>query len=223
MIVSEKFPYGAGWINALTCGTGSTPIVMVHGADRKLQNAEHWRQFLTDTLPGKKFFALDLPGHGDSEPGELSPVAPTFEDKVRTVIHFVRNVCESEKVILVGRSLGGRIVLSAAATDPIVCKNVAAFVLIAPAIDEKFVFALPQSVLLKKTLLFWADDDPFVPATNSKFLLSEMEVTPHTHTHTHTHVLFICVCIYVCLFVCLFVCVYVFFIGLPVQELWEGS
>lgn len=177
MIVPEKFPYEGGWINALTCGTGSTPIVMVHGADRKLQNAGHWKGFLTDTLQGKKFCALDLPGHGSSEPGEQSPVAPTFEDKVRAVVHFVRNVFgEAEKVILVGRSLGGRIVLSAAATDPAVCSRVAAFVLIAPAVDEKFVLSLPQSVLQKKTLLFWAEDDPFVPFAHSKCFISKMEV-----------------------------------------------
>lgn len=193
MIVPEKFPYGAGWINALTCGTGTTPIVMVHGADRKLQNAGHWKGFLAETaataattaetttttmFPGKKFYALDLPGHGDSEPGELSPVAPTFEDKVRTVVHLVRDVfgAPEKKLVLVGRSLGGRIVLSAAAADPIVCKSVAAFVLVAPAVDEKFMLSLPQSVLLKKTLLFWAEDDPFVPFAYSKYFMSEMEV-----------------------------------------------
>lgn len=182
MIVPEKIPYGPGWINALTCGTGPTPVVMVHGADRKLQNAGHWKGFLAEAagaaFPGKKFYALDLPGHGDSEPGELSPVAPTFEDKVRTVVHLVRDVfgAPEKKLVLVGRSLGGRIVLSAAAADPIVCKSVAAFVLVAPAVDEKFMLSLPQSVLLKKTLLFWAEDDPFVPFAYSKYFMSEMEV-----------------------------------------------
>jgi pimeloyl-ACP methyl ester carboxylesterase len=83
--------------------------VLIHGAGG---NHLHWPAALR-TLPGRRVFALDLPGHGGS-PG---PGRRSIGEYARDVVDFLeaRGIADA---VLVGHSMGGAIALTLALEAP---------------------------------------------------------------------------------------------------------
>jgi 2-hydroxy-6-oxonona-2,4-dienedioate hydrolase len=106
----------------LQAGLQGETVVLVHGtgarADRWIRNLEPLAE------AGFKTYALDLPGHGFAEKNAL------FDHSVRGYAEFLSSFVEgldTEKVTLVGTSLGGHVVATYATLHP---KKVKALVLV---------------------------------------------------------------------------------------------
>jgi 2-hydroxy-6-oxonona-2,4-dienedioate hydrolase len=106
----------------LQAGLQGETVVLVHGtgarADRWIRNLEPLAE------AGFKTYALDLPGHGFAEKNAL------FDHSVRGYAEFLSSFVEgldTEKVTLVGTSLGGHVVATYATLHP---KKVKAVVLV---------------------------------------------------------------------------------------------
>lgn len=99
------------------------PVLLLHGfgADRAT-----WLQTVPALGPGARVFALDLPGHGASDPDVGDGSIPFLADVVRGVIG-AHNLAGAH---VVAHSLGAAIALALAASDPDLFSGMA---LIAPA------------------------------------------------------------------------------------------
>ena len=88
-------------------GAGSPAVVFVHGwsCDRT-----YWREQLTAFAGRHLVVALDLAGHGESGIGRPAWTMPAFGDDVVAVVDQL----ELERMILVGHSMGGDVVVEAA-------------------------------------------------------------------------------------------------------------
>jgi len=92
-----------------------TSVILVHGAS---QHHGIWRNQIHDLAAvGYRVHALDLPGHGSSEPARLEPGdrAPeyTVSDYAALVLEFGSVVADAP-FLLVGHSMSGGVVLNAA-------------------------------------------------------------------------------------------------------------
>jgi pimeloyl-ACP methyl ester carboxylesterase len=102
------------------------PLVFIHGAGAA---ATVWLDLFRHFERGRRVVALDLPGHGQSDPWHA------VDDRARIACYrdAVGVACKHvgiERAILVGHSMGGLIALSAAAAHP---DQVAGAVLISAA------------------------------------------------------------------------------------------
>lgn len=88
-------------------GAGVPAIVFVHGwsCDRT-----YWREQMTEFADRHLVVAIDLAGHGDSGVGRSAWTMPAFGDDVVAVVDQLR----LERVVLVGHSMGGDVVVEAA-------------------------------------------------------------------------------------------------------------
>jgi len=98
-------------------GTGEPAIVFVHGwtCDRT-----HWRFQIPEFRGSYRVVAIDLPGHGASGRNRDSWSIEALADDVATVVRGLK----LEKVVLVGHSMGGFVVLAAASRLPGVVRGV---------------------------------------------------------------------------------------------------
>lgn len=113
---------GARQIAYARAGTGP-PIVLVHGLGGASSN---WSELAPLLATRHRVLAVDLPGHGGSEPLAAAHELDTFADAVAACI-------EREDVapaVVIGHSLGGAVALRLAARRP---ELVSALVLAAPA------------------------------------------------------------------------------------------
>lgn len=110
-------------ISYATSGTGGDVVVLVHGYGG---DKNSWLFVQEPLADGRTVHALDLPGHGTSDKdvgdGSLDTLA-------RTLIGFLDAV-GVERAHLVGHSLGGAVVVAAAADAP---ERVRSLTLVAPA------------------------------------------------------------------------------------------
>jgi pimeloyl-ACP methyl ester carboxylesterase len=108
-------------------GEGS-PVVLVHSL---AGNSTHWAQQLEHLRPKYRAIALDLRGHGQSEPprnGDYS-IAAMAEDVAAVV-----DTLGLDRCVLVGHSMGGGVALSYAGMHP---ERVAGLLLVDPIGDGK--------------------------------------------------------------------------------------
>lgn len=92
-----------------------TPVILVHGAS---QHHGIWRHQIDDlAAAGYRVHAVDLPGHGSSEPARLEPGSRTphfaVSDYAAVVLEF-GSVVVHAPYLLVGHSMSGGVVLNAA-------------------------------------------------------------------------------------------------------------
>lgn len=91
------------------------PVVLVHGAS---QHRGIWRHQIEDlSAAGYRVYAIDLPGHGSSEPSRLEPGRrrPQFSvPDYAAVVRAFGSTVVGERFLLVGHSMSGGVVLSAA-------------------------------------------------------------------------------------------------------------
>eukprot|EP01027_Heterolobosea_sp_BB2_P011156 GEZU01016265.1.p1 GENE.GEZU01016265.1~~GEZU01016265.1.p1 ORF type:complete len:245 (-),score=47.82 GEZU01016265.1:455-1189(-) len=146
--------------------------ILVHGADRKFQNCRHWEPHYKWLSSLGVYYAVDLLGHGTSEPGEKSPEYPSPQEQVDAVEKLVHHIIDLEaaqegirsKYTLIGRSYGGRIVLELAKRlDPF---SINAMILIAPSANENTLRDVPSDKF--PVMALWAKDDPVIPPTDAR-------------------------------------------------------
>lgn len=87
-------------------GNGTPPLVLVHGFTC---DQSDWAGQISHLSQDFRVIALDLPGHGESVRGE--PSISNFGSAVATLVHQL----ELSDAVLVGHSLGCRVVLEAVA------------------------------------------------------------------------------------------------------------
>ncbi len=89
-------------------GSLHPPIVLIHGA---ANSAKVWTFWQTELVRrGWSSFAIDLRGHGESEPSDLAATGMRdYLDDVLSVLRQLREPC-----VLVGWSMGGLVALMAA-------------------------------------------------------------------------------------------------------------
>jgi pimeloyl-ACP methyl ester carboxylesterase len=92
-------------------GDGDTAIVFVHAW---CCNKSFWNSQVSHFSKHYKVVAIDMAGHGESEPGRKDYTIEAFAEDVKAVIEKL----DLQKVILVGNSMGGAIVLQAASIIP---------------------------------------------------------------------------------------------------------
>lgn len=96
--------------------TDSEPVVLVHGAANSAVVWTYWQQKLT--ARGVTSHAVDLRGHGHSEPIDLS--STTMSDYADDVRSFIGQL--DTRPIIVGWSMGGLVAMMVAASgDAIAC------------------------------------------------------------------------------------------------------
>jgi pimeloyl-ACP methyl ester carboxylesterase len=94
-------------------GSGSTPVLMLHGFLGSGRNLASLAQRLSETDPALSITVCDLLGHGAS--AKLPPVL-TFAAVSAPVVSLLNS--SPVPVVLIGHSLGGRVALHAAAACP---------------------------------------------------------------------------------------------------------
>ncbi len=103
----------------LKVGQGD-PLVLIHTLRTQL---EYFEKVIPDLAKRYTVYALDLPGHGQSDITNQKHVKPLF---IHHVSEFI-NKLKLENVTLVGESIGGAIALGIAAQDKVSIKQVFAF------------------------------------------------------------------------------------------------
>ena len=96
-------------VRLLSHGNGS-PLVLLHGVSL---GAVAWAP-LFSALPGYRLLAVDLPGHGLSDPASYRP--GHVRQHARALIDDIFDVLELDNAAVVGHSLGGMLALWHAAT-----------------------------------------------------------------------------------------------------------
>ncbi len=158
-------------------GEGSLLFLLIHGGDRKFQNAAYWKPLIPKLASYGKVVAVDLFGHGGSIPGPESAGRGSIQDQLEGLWQIITkesNVSEKDgdRVIVVGRSFGGGIALSLADHYP---ESVHGLVLIAPAISSSQLDRINEHVRKLPTMIFWAKDDPIIPYSNHSFIVEFFE------------------------------------------------
>jgi len=123
-----RIPGPAGAIAVDDGGTGSLPVVLVHSL---AGNSTHWAAQLAHLRRDRRTVALDLRGHGRSEPpkdGNYTIAAMAGD--IAAVVDTLRLT----RFVLVGHSMGGGVALAYAGAHP---DRVAGLVLIDPIGDGK--------------------------------------------------------------------------------------
>ncbi len=92
-------------------GEGPVSVVFVHGW---LCDRDYWKEQLDYFAQVHRVVALDLAGHGDSGLNRDEWTLPAFGEDVAAVI----NGLELERVVLVGHSMGGPVIVEAARIAP---------------------------------------------------------------------------------------------------------
>jgi pimeloyl-ACP methyl ester carboxylesterase len=132
-------PGPAGALAVDDGGRGGLPVVFVHSL---AGNSSHWAAQLEHLRPSRRVVALDLRGHGRSEPaknGDYS-IAGMAGD-----IEAVVDTLKLDRFVLVGHSLGGGVALTYTGAHP---ERVAALLLVDPIGDGKQISGADTKPLL---------------------------------------------------------------------------
>ncbi len=120
----ESIPGPAGKLHVDDGGSGGVPVVFIHSY---AGDSTHWTEQLKHLRKTRRAIALDLRGHGQSQPpanGDYSIGA--LEADVTAVVDTLK----LDRFVLVGHSMGGPTAIAYAAENP---SKVAGLVLVASA------------------------------------------------------------------------------------------
>jgi len=161
-IITQQFDYGGHPIHTLQAGPDSGPLILLlHG---KMFQAATWQE--TGTLAklaeaGYHVVALDLPGFGNSPFTNIEP-----SEVLKTVI----NQSSQNKAILLGPSMGGRIVLEFTLDNP---DLVTSLILIGAVGVQENKERLKELNL--PCLAVWGGEDTISPLTNGRLIQQEVK------------------------------------------------
>lgn len=116
MLIKKQSKAGLAYYQA---GQGD-PLVLIHGVGLR---AESWASQIDKLSQIYTVFAIDLPGHGESQ--QFSMSEPTLQDYTQQLMQFIDEVIKAP-VYLAGHSMGGLVSLSFAGRYPKMCQGVAA-------------------------------------------------------------------------------------------------
>jgi pimeloyl-ACP methyl ester carboxylesterase len=124
--MSRRLAGPAGTLAVDDAGRGDIPVLFVHSLAGR---SAHWSRQLEHLRPTRRAVALDLRGHGHSDPpsnGDYS-IAGMASD-----VEAVVDALKLQQIILVGHSLGGGVAVVYAGTHP---ERVAGLLLLDPIGD----------------------------------------------------------------------------------------
>jgi pimeloyl-ACP methyl ester carboxylesterase len=101
-----------------TGNTSGIPVVLVHGVGLR---SESWYQQIDALQHDYDVFAVDMPGHGESQ--TIGEPNPDLSDFIECLALFVETVVRQPAVI-VGHSMGALLSLSLAKARPDLCKAI---------------------------------------------------------------------------------------------------
>ena len=131
------------------------PIVLIHGFGA---SSDHWRNNAEIfALEGFRVFGIDLIGFGKSEQ-HLNSKTKHLEnefwaDQLTTFIDEIVDIKKSEKVILIGNSLGALTAITALSKRPELIKTIIAAPLPEPVFVNPIKFSLPSWLIKIKNFL----------------------------------------------------------------------
>lgn len=160
-------------LHTLMAGSGETLILMIHGADRKAQNAEYWEPFIPSLSKLGRVVAVDMLGHGNSIPGSESSIKGPFppnqqaENLILLLNSLRKTFPELKNLVIIARSYGGRVFVEMLKNSTVIqqetlLSSLSKVVLIAPAISGSNCLSIPDSFKNLPYLVFWAQEDPVV-------------------------------------------------------------
>jgi pimeloyl-ACP methyl ester carboxylesterase len=124
----SKIPGPAGMLYVDDGGAGGVPVLFVHSL---AGNTGQWAAQLAHLRPGRRAVALDIRGHGRSDP-------PTDGDytipSLAADVWAVADALGLERVVLVGHSMGGTVAIACAAARP---ERAAGLLLVDPNGDQR--------------------------------------------------------------------------------------
>ncbi len=104
----------SGMLYSIHSGTGN-PVILIHGLAASLYD---WNDLIPELCEtGFSVYALDLPGHGKSEPPEL-PIEYNIDYVFSQFCDWIENLNLDCSVILIGHSLGAYLAIRYAALFP---------------------------------------------------------------------------------------------------------
>ena len=119
---------GSPMININDGGSGGIPVLFVHSL---AGNAMHWSSQLEHVRKERRAIAIDLRGHGLSEPPKNGDYAI---ESLANDIDAVVNALGLQRFVLVGHSLGGTVSIEYASNHP---EKVAGLLLADPSGDAR--------------------------------------------------------------------------------------
>ena len=132
--VAASLSAGAGWADSISGpqgklfvdegGSGGVPVVFIHSFEG---DTTHWTAQLEHLRTKRRAIALDLRGHGQSQPPADGDYSVT---EVVADLASVTETLKLERFVLVGHSMGGPVAIAYAAENP---SQVAGLVLVASA------------------------------------------------------------------------------------------
>lgn len=110
-IEREKVEAGGPAVSVAALGRGRPPFVLLHGLGGRWQ---HWLPVLAELARGRRVFALDLPGFGESDrlPGRVSVDA--LVERLGSVLDYL----EIERATVFGHSLGATLAVRLGLRNP---------------------------------------------------------------------------------------------------------
>lgn len=177
-----------------TTPTAAHSLVLIHGADRRLQNAAHWKPHFPFLEKHCRVFAVDMLGHGSSHPGESDPLPNgvtriDIAEQIQALTKLIEFDVQKQQAktmsisddgghslvekryILVGRSYGGGVSARLAqqiASGQIRGAKLEGLVLIAPFTEQATIESLPKSL---PVLAVWSEEDRIIPPQKGLHLL----------------------------------------------------
>ncbi len=102
---------------AVTESGSGTPLVLLHGWGL---HSGVWQSILPELNKRFHCYAVDMPGHGESQAGN----SKSFDlNNMREVLHLLINSIESDNIILAGWSLGGLVAMDYLSYFPVKIKK----------------------------------------------------------------------------------------------------
>ena len=127
--VPTQFSRGTPRLAYIDAGSGTEPIVFIHGL---ATNAGYFRYNIPELARTHRVIAIDLPGYGKSEKKTSFPYTLSFyASSVSTLLHEL-NI---DRAVIAGHSMGGQIAMLLALQEPAL---VSKLVLLDPAGIESF-------------------------------------------------------------------------------------